>query len=134
MIRVKRGNIARKSRKKILGLAKGYVGSHSRLFRIANQQVSRALRYSYTGRKDRKRWFRRLWITRINIASRNIGLSYSRLIFKLKNDNIGLNRKMLAHLAVLDPQIWSKLGEPLVTPDNWFERREQEILENRAKA
>lgn len=134
MIRVKRGNIARKSRKKILGLAKGYVGSHSRLFRIANQQVSRALRYSYTGRKDRKRWFRRLWITRINIASRNIGLSYSRLIFKLKNDNIGLNRKMLAHLAVLDPQIWSKLGEPLVTPDNWFERREQEILKNRAKA
>ncbi|AFZ64278.1 ribosomal protein L20 (chloroplast) [Nannochloropsis gaditana] len=134
MIRVKRGNIARKSRKKILGLAKGYVGSHSRLFRIANQQVSRALRYSYTGRKDRKRWFRRLWITRINIASRNIGLSYSRLIFKLKNDNIGLNRKMLAHLAVLDPQIWSKLGEPLITPDNWFERREQEILKNRAKA
>nr|AHX25518.1 50S ribosomal protein L20 [Microchloropsis salina] len=134
MIRVKRGNIARKSRKKVLGLAKGYVGSHSRLFRIANQQVSRALRYSYTGRKDRKRWFRRLWITRINIASRNIGLSYSRLIFKLKNDNIGLNRKMLAHLAVLDPQIWSKLGEPLVTPDNWFERREQEILKNRAKA
>jgi len=134
MIRVKRGNIARKSRKKILGLAKGYVGSHSRLFRIANQQVSRALRYSYTGRKDRKRWFRRLWITRINIASRNIGLSYSRLIFKLKNDNIGLNRKMLAHLVVLDPQIWSKLGEPLVTPDNWFERREQEILKNRAKA
>nr|YP_008519863.1 ribosomal protein L20 [Microchloropsis salina]AGI99217.1 ribosomal protein L20 [Microchloropsis salina] len=134
MIRVRRGNIARKSRKKVLGLAKGYVGSHSRLFRIANQQVSRALRYSYTGRKDRKRWFRRLWITRINIASRNIGLSYSRLIFKLKNDNIGLNRKMLAHLAVLDPQIWSKLGEPLVTPDNWFERREQEILKNRAKA
>ena len=134
MIRVKRGNIARKSRKKILGLAKGYVGSHSRLFRIANQQVSRALRYSYTGRKDRKRWFRRLWITRINIASRNIGLSYSRLIFKLKNDNIGLNRKMLAHLAVLDPQIWSNLGEPLITPDNWFERREQEILKNRAKA
>ena len=134
MIRVKRGNVARKSRKKVLGLAKGYVGSHSRLFRIANQQVSRALRYSYSGRKDRKRWFRRLWITRINIASRNIGLNYSRLIYKLKSENIGLNRKMLAHLAVLDPQIWSRLGEPVVAPDGWFEKREREISQNRTKA
>jgi len=134
MIRVKRGNVARKSRKKVLGLAKGYVGSHSRLFRIANQQVSRALRYSYTGRKDRKRWFRRLWITRINIASRNIGLNYSRLIYKLKSESIGLNRKMLAHLAVLDPQIWSRLSEPIVAPDDWFEKREREISQDRTKA
>lgn len=134
MIRVKRGNVARKSRKKVLGLAKGYVGSHSRLFRIANQQVSRALRYSYSGRKDRKRWFRRLWITRINIASRNIGLNYSRLIYKLKSESIGLNRKMLAHLAVLDPQIWATLGEPIVVPNNWFEKREKEISQERTKA
>lgn len=134
MVRVKRGNVARKSRKKVLGLAKGYVGSHSRLFRIANQQVSRALRYSYSGRKDRKRWFRRLWITRINIASRNIGLNYSRLIHKIKSEGIGINRKMLAHLAVLDPQIWATLGEPIKTEDGWFEQREKEIAQDRKKA
>lgn len=134
MVRVKRGNVARKSRKKVLGLAKGYVGSHSRLFRIANQQVSRALRYSYSGRKDRKRWFRRLWITRINIASRNIGLNYSRLIYKIKSEGIGINRKMLAHLAVLDPQIWSILGEPIKSQDGWFEQREREIAQERQKA
>jgi large subunit ribosomal protein L20 len=115
MVRVKRGNVARKYRKKVLGMAKGYVGSHSRLFRVANQQVMRALKYSYSGRKDKKRWFRRLWINRINIASRQVGLTYSRFIFKLKSENIGLNRKMLANLAVLDPKIWSMLAEPLPT-------------------
>ena len=70
MVRVKRGNVARKRRKKILQLAKGYRGAHSRLFRIANQQVMKALRYSYIGRKQKKRFFRKLWITRINVASR----------------------------------------------------------------
>nr|YP_010478592.1 ribosomal protein L20 [Chlorobotrys sp.]UVI60897.1 ribosomal protein L20 [Chlorobotrys sp.] len=113
MVRIKRGNIARKHRKKVLGLAKGYVGSHSRLFRVANQQVFKALRYSYSGRKDKKRWFRRLWITRINIAARNVGLKYSLLIHKIKSQGLGLNRKMLAHLAVVDPKVWSLLAESI---------------------
>ena len=69
MVRIKRGNVARKRRKKILQLAKGYRGAHSRLFRVANQQVMKALRYSYVGRKQKKRMFRRIWITRINATS-----------------------------------------------------------------
>ena len=109
MARVKRGNIARKRRKKILQLAKGYRGAHSRLFRIANQQVMKALRYSYVGRKQKKRVFRKLWITRINAASRLNGLSYSRLIHNFKKSNIGLNRKMLSQNAVLDIPTFNKL-------------------------
>ena len=66
MVRIKRGNVARKRRKKVLSLAKGFRGTHSRLFRVSNQQVMKALRYSYIGRKQKKRQFRRLWITRIN--------------------------------------------------------------------
>jgi large subunit ribosomal protein L20 len=111
MVRIKRGNVARKHRNKVLNLASGYVGSHSKLFRVANQQVLKALKYSYSGRKDRKRWFRRLWITRINIAVRNQGLAYSRFVHKIKTKSIGLNRKMLAHLAVVDPKILSILAD-----------------------
>jgi large subunit ribosomal protein L20 len=114
MVRVKRGNIARKHRKKVLELAKGYVGSHSRLFRVANQQVFKALKYSYTGRKNKKRWFRRLWISRINIAARSAGMPYSRFIHKIKSEGIAINRKMLAHLAVVDPKIWSVLAQPVL--------------------
>lgn len=113
MVRVKRGNVARKHRKKVLELAKGFVGSHSRLFRVANQQVFKALKYSYTGRKNKKRWFRRLWISRINIAARSAGMPYSRFMNKIKKDGIGLNRKMLAHLAVVDPKVWSVLAQPI---------------------
>lgn len=109
MARVKRGNIARKRRKKILQLAKGYKGAHSRLFRVANQQVMKALRYSYVGRKQKKRVFRKLWITRINAASRLNGLSYSRLIYNFKKSNIGLNRKMLSQIAVLDIPTFNEL-------------------------
>jgi large subunit ribosomal protein L20 len=109
MARVKRGNIARKRRKKILQLAKGYRGAHSRLFRIANQQVMKALRYSYVGRKQKKRVFRKLWITRINAASRLNGLSYSRLIHNFKKSNIKLNRKMLSQIAVLDIPTFNQL-------------------------
>ena len=109
MARVKRGNIARKRRKKILQLAKGYKGAHYRLFRVANQQVMKALRYSYVGRKQKKRVFRKLWITRINAASRLNGLSYSRLINNFKKSNIGLNRKMLAQIAVLDIPTFNQL-------------------------
>jgi large subunit ribosomal protein L20 len=109
MVRIKRGNVARKRRKKVLQLAKGYRGAHSRLFRVANQQVMKALRYSYVGRKQKKRVFRKLWITRINAASRVQGLSYSRLIHNFKKSNIGLNRKMLAQIAVLDSSTFNEL-------------------------
>lgn len=109
MVRIKRGNVARKSRKKILQLAKGFRGSHSRLFRIANQQVMKALRYSYVGRKQKKRNFRRLWIARINAASRINGLSYSQLIHKFKQSNIELNRKMLSQIAILDSLTFKEL-------------------------
>ena len=102
MVRVKRGNVARKRRKKILSLASGYRGAHSILFRIANQQVMKALRYSYIGRKQKKRIFRRIWISRINAASRLNGICYSQLINKFKNLNIDLNRKMLSQIAILD--------------------------------
>lgn len=111
MSRVKRGNVARKRRKKILKLAKGYRGSHSKLFRTANQQVMKALRHAYRDRRRRKRDFRRLWISRINAASRQHGISYSQLIHKLKQADIQLNRKMLAQLAVLDPQAFTKVVE-----------------------
>jgi large subunit ribosomal protein L20 len=102
MVRVKRGNVARKRRKKILNIAKGFRGSHSRLFRIANEQVMKALRYGYVGRKRKKRDFRSLWIIRINSASRMYGMKYSNLICLLKKSNIGINRKMLSQMAVTD--------------------------------
>ncbi|MEM1238426.1 MAG: 50S ribosomal protein L20 [Cyanobacteria bacterium P01_H01_bin.26] len=111
MARVKRGNVARKRRKKILKLAKGYRGSHSKLFRTANQQVMKALRYAYRDRRNRKRDFRRLWITRINAAARLNGTTYSRLIGDLKTANIEINRKMLAQMAVLDPGTFTKVVE-----------------------
>ena len=109
MVRVKRGNTARKRRKKILSLASGYKGAHSILFRIANQQVMKALRYSYIGRKQKKRIFRKIWISRINAASRLNGLSYSQLIHKFKKSNIDLNRKMLSQLAILDVSTFNSL-------------------------
>ena len=109
MVRIKRGNVARKNRKKILQLAKGFRGSHSRLFRVANQQVMKALRYSYIGRKQKKRNFRRLWIARINAASRINGISYSQLIHKFKKSNIELNRKMLSQIAILDSLTFNEL-------------------------
>jgi large subunit ribosomal protein L20 len=111
MTRVKRGNVARKHRKKILKLAKGFRGSHSTLFRTANQQVMKALRSAYRDRKKRKRDFRRLWIVRINAAARQHGMSYSQLMGNMKKANIQLNRKMLAQMAVTDPASFSKVAE-----------------------
>ena len=111
MVRVKRGNVARKRRKKILKMASGFRGAHSRLFRVANQQVMKSLRYSYVGRKRRKRDFRKLWITRINAAAKLNGLNYSTLISQLKKSNIGLNRKMLSQLAIIDPTAFTKIVE-----------------------
>lgn len=109
MVRVKRGNVARKRRKKILAIASGYRGAHSVLFRVANQQVMKALRYAYIGRKQKKRIFRRIWISRINAASRLNGISYSQLIHSFKKSNIDLNRKMLSQIAVLDASTFKSL-------------------------
>ncbi len=109
MVRVKRGNVARKRRKKILSLASSYRGAHSILFRIANQQVMKALRYSYIGRKQKKRIFRKIWISRINAASRLNGITYSQLIHKFKKSNIDLNRKMLSQIAILDASTFTSL-------------------------
>ncbi len=109
MVRVKRGNVARKRRNKILALASGYRGAHSVLFRVANQQVMKALRYSYIGRKQKKRIFRRIWISRINAAARLNDLSYNQLIHQLKKSNIDINRKMLSQIAILDSSTFKSL-------------------------
>jgi len=108
-MRVKRGNVARKRRNKILKLAKGFRGSHSKLFRTANQQVMKALRNAYRDRRRRKRDFRRLWITRINAASRQEGLSYSQFMGLMKKADIQINRKMLSQLAVMDYPSFQKV-------------------------
>jgi len=114
MIRIKRGNVARKRRKKILTLAKGFRGSHSRLFRIAHGQVLKAMRYAYNGRKERKIKFRQLWITRINGMVREFyGITYSTFISRLKTTNIRLNRKMLAQLLILDTMTFIRLKQNL---------------------
>ncbi len=102
MPRVKGGNVARKRRKKILKLAKGYYGSKRTLFRTANEQVMRSLAYAYRDRKQKKRNFRKLWITRINAAARMQDISYSKLMFGLKLAEVNVNRKVLADLAVND--------------------------------
>ena len=94
MVRVKRGNIARNRRKKILKFAKGFKGAHSRLFRTANGQVMKSLVYSYVGRKQRKRDFKKLWICRVNAASRSHGLNYSKLRNLMKQASLNINLKM----------------------------------------
>ena len=122
MVRVKRGNVARKRRKKILHLAKGFKGSHSRLFRVANQQVIKALRYSYVGRKEKKRLFRKIWIARINAVSRVNKLKYSHLIHNFKKSNIQLNRKVLAQIAILDLTTFTKLTNFSIQSNNWVDK------------
>lgn len=114
MTRIKRGNVARKRRRKILKLAKGFRGSHSKLFRTAKQQVLKALKYSYTGRKNKKRFYRSLWIVRINASVRNYSLSYSQFIHLLKRENIALNRKMLSQLALFDEFAFSYFIKSLI--------------------
>lgn len=111
MPRVKRGTRAVQRRKKVLKQAKGYFGARSKLYRIAAEAVNRALRYAYRDRRTRKRDFRRLWIVRINAAARNCGLSYSQLMDGLKKEGIGLNRKVLAELALSDPTAFKELAE-----------------------
>jgi large subunit ribosomal protein L20 len=110
-MRIKRGNVARKRRNKILRMASGFRGTHSKLFRVANQQVMKALRYAYVGRKRKKRDFRSLWITRINAASRLHGVKYSHLINGLKVSNVAINRKMLSQMAVVDSDSFKRIVE-----------------------
>jgi len=102
-MRVKRGFKARRRRKKILNLAKGFRGGRSKLFRTAADAVDKALMYAYRDRRTRKRDYRRLWITRINAAARLNNLTYSKLMHGLKLANVDLDRKVLAELAVSDP-------------------------------
>ncbi|KYC66467.1 50S ribosomal protein L20 [Heyndrickxia coagulans] len=110
MPRVKGGTVTRRRRKKVLKLAKGYYGSKHTLFKVANQQVMKSYMYAYRDRRQKKRDFRKLWITRINAAARINGLSYSRLMHGLKQAGIEVNRKMLADLAVNDAQAFVELA------------------------
>ena len=110
MARVKRGNVARKRRNKILRLAKGFRGGNGTLFRTANQRVMKALCNAYRDRRRRKSDFRRLWIARINAAARLNGLTYSKFIGGLKKADIRINRKMLAQLAVTDPKTFTNIA------------------------
>lgn len=111
MVRVKRGFVARRRRKKVLKLAKGFRGAMGRLYRLADQAVTHALVYSYRDRRQRKRQFRRLWIARINAAVREQGLSYSKFINLLKVNNVKLDRKILADIAVYDKDTFAKIAQ-----------------------
>lgn len=111
MARIKGGMNARRKHNKVLKLAKGYRGARSKQYRIAKQSVMRALTSSYAGRKERKRQFRQLWITRINAAARINGLSYSKFMHGLKLAGVDINRKMLAEMAVNDAEGFATLAE-----------------------
>jgi len=111
MPRVKRGSTRRDKRKKLLGLAKGYFLTKSKLYRSAKEAVDRAGNFAYAGRKRKKRDFRRLWIIRINAAVRPHGLSYSQFIAGLRRAGVELDRKSLADVAVRDPQGFARLVE-----------------------
>ncbi len=110
MPRVKRGFKARQRRNKVLKLAKGYRGARSKLFRSATEAVDRALNYAFRDRRVKKRDFRALWITRINAAARTNGLSYSKLIFGLKQAKVEIDRKILADMAVSDPTGFTQIS------------------------
>ncbi|NTW43789.1 MAG: 50S ribosomal protein L20 [Anaerolineaceae bacterium] len=109
MTRVKSGPSGTRHHKKILKMTKGQYGTKSKLFRRANEAMLKSLWYSFRDRRNRKRDLRRLWITRINAGTRQNGLAYSRFIFGLKKANITINRKMLADLAVSDPQTFAAI-------------------------
>jgi large subunit ribosomal protein L20 len=111
MPRVKRGVAARKRRNRILDQAKGYYGARSKLIKTARETVEKGWRYAYRDRKQKKRTFRALWITRINAAARENGLSYSKLINGLKCANVEVDRKILAQLAVTDPKAFGELAD-----------------------
>lgn len=110
-MRIVRGNVSRKRHKKILKLAKGFKGARSRIFKVANCAVMKALKYAYRDRKATKRNMRRLWIVRINAAVRENGMNYSRFVNACKKANIVVNRKMLADLAVNDKEAFQVVLE-----------------------
>ena len=111
MARIKRSVHARKKRREVFKAARGYYGAKSRSYKNAKQQVTKSLQYAYRDRRNKKREIRRLWITRINAAARLNGMSYSTFIAGLKKQNIEVNRKMLADLAVNDADGFAKLVE-----------------------
>lgn len=111
MARIKGAMNARKKHKKVLKMAKGFVGARSKQYRVAKQSVMRAMAHAFAGRKQTKREYRRLWITRINAAARINGLSYSKFMNGIKNAGININRKMLAEMAVNDASAFAKLVE-----------------------
>ena len=113
MVRVKRGNVARQRRKKLLKRAKGFRGSLSKLFRPSHQAVIRAMSYATAHRRKRKGDMRAIWITRINAAARQIGMTYGQLINGLKKSNILIDRKMLAEMAVNDSDAFKKLAKSI---------------------
>lgn len=111
MARVKGALATRKRRKRVLKLAKGYFGAKSKLFRTANEAVMKSLTYAYSGRKQKKRDFRRLWITRISAAAKLNGINYSQFMNGLKKAGIEMNRKMLSEIAIADPETFAVLVE-----------------------
>ena len=110
MPRVKRGTVRRAKRKKLLGLAKGYYQTKSKLYRSAKESVDTALKYAFVGRRNKKRDFRRLWVVRINAAARENGLSYGQFIHGLKNAGNTLDRKSLAELAATSPAAFAAVA------------------------
>ena len=111
MTRIKRGTVKNRRHKKVLKEARGYTGSKSRTFKSAKQQLMKSMSYSYRDRKNNKRNFRRLWITRINAAARLNGLSYNEFINGLKKASVEINRKMLSEIAISDPDAFKELTE-----------------------
>ena len=111
MARIKRAVNAVKKRRKVFKLSKGYFGAKSKQYRAATQQDMRSMAYAYVGRKNKKREYRKLWIARINAATRITGMSYSKFICGLKKAGIELNRKMLSEMAINDPVAFTKLVE-----------------------
>ena len=111
MTRIRRGVVANRRHKKVLKEAKGYYGARSRVYRVAKQAVIKAGQYAYRDRRQRKRQFRALWIARINAASRTQGLSYSNLINGMNKANITIDRKVLADIAVNDPQAFQAIAQ-----------------------
>ena len=111
MARVKGAMNTRRRHKKILKMAKGYRGGRSKLFRVANQDVMKSLKYAYIGRKHKKRDFRQMWIARISAAAKINDINYSRFMNGLKKANINMNRKMLSEIAISDPEAFAQLVE-----------------------
>ena len=111
MPRVKRGTVRRAKRKKLLKRAKGFYATKSKLYQAAQEAVDKALHYAYSGRRRKKRDFRRLWVVRINAAAREHGLTYGQLISGLKNAGVTLDRKSLSELAIASPAAFAKLAQ-----------------------